>query len=161
MIREMKPSDSKSVLNIYAIGLETRIATFETRVPSWSNWDLNHHKHSRFVYLENELILGWAALSTTSKRKVYSGVAELSIYVDTKHIGKGIGSQLMEHLIAFSEAEGIWTLFSSVFLENMTTLELHKKFGFRKIGKRERIAQLDGEWRDTLLLERRSENMGS
>jgi phosphinothricin acetyltransferase len=100
--------------------------------------------------------MGWVALSPVSARKVYSGVSEVSIYIDTKELGKGIGSKLMEKVIVSSEKEGIWTLCSSVFPENTATLKLHHKFGFRIIGRRERIAQLDDKWRDTILLERRS-----
>jgi L-amino acid N-acyltransferase YncA len=156
MIREMLPVDSKSVLEIYAMGLETGNATFETIVPSWQEWDLKHLSHSRFVYESDGKVVGWAALTPFSSRIVYCGVAELSIYVASEFRGKKIGSALMERIIYSSEVNGIWTLFSSVFPENEATLSLHKKFGFRIIGKREKIAKLDGNWRDTILLERRS-----
>ena len=156
MIREMLKCDSESVLEIYRMGLETRNATFETTVPSWQEWDSKHLSHSRFVFEENGKVTGWAALTPFSGRKVYSGVAEISIYVATSSRGKKIGSGLMEKIIIYSELNGIWTLFSSVFPENEATLRLHKKFGFRIIGTRERIAKLDGKWRDTVLLERRS-----
>lgn len=160
MIREMRDEDAGKVLEIFKMGLDTRNATFETKVPAWSDWDLKHHKHSRFVYLQNDRILGWAALSPVSAREVYSGVAELSIYIDANCLGKGIGSKLMEKLIGSSEENGIWTLQSSVFPENTATLKLHEKFGFRILGKRERIARLDGKWRDTVILERRSKKAG-
>jgi phosphinothricin acetyltransferase len=156
MIRKMKQTDSQWVLEIYRMGLETRNATFETTLPSWQEWDLKHIAHSRFVWEENGIVAGWAALTPFSSRDVYRGVAELSIYVASKYRGKKIGSSLMEHIISSSEINGIWTLFSSVFPENKATLNLHKKFGFREIGTREKIAQLDGIWRDTILLERRS-----
>jgi phosphinothricin acetyltransferase len=152
----MQQDDSKSVLEIYRMGLETRNATFETTVPSWQEWDSKHLPHSRLVFEENGTITGWAALTPASARKVYDGVAEVSIYVATGHRGKKIGSALMEQIILSSENNGIWTLFSSVFPENEATIKLHTKFGFRIIGKREKIAQLDGKWRDTILLERRS-----
>lgn len=160
MIREMTLNEGKRVLEIYKMGLETRNATFETNVPSWEDWDSKHLKHSRFVYLESETVLGWAALSPVSARKVYEGVAELSIYIDTNSLGKGIGSKLMERIIISSEMHGIWTLFSSVFPENKATIKLHNKFGFRVIGSREKIAKLDNQWRDTVLLERRSKKVG-
>lgn len=160
MIREMIRKDAQRILEIYKMGLDTRNATFETKVPAWSDWDLKHHKHSRFVYLQDDRILGWAALSPVSAREVYSGVAELSIYIDTNCLGKGIGSKLMEKLIGSSEENGIWTLQSSVFPENTATLKLHEKFDFRILGKRERIAPLDGKWRDTVILERRSKKTG-
>jgi phosphinothricin acetyltransferase len=133
MVREMLQGDSESVLEIYRMGLETRNATFETGI-----------------------VTGWAALTPFSSREVYRGVAEVSIYVASRFRGKKTGSQLMDQIIISSELNGIWTLVSSVFPENEATLKLHTKYGFRIIGKRERIAQLDGKWRDTILLERRS-----
>lgn len=160
MIREMHPNDSTRILEIYKMGLTTRNATFETSVPSWTDWDRNHLKHSRFVYVQNDKIVGWIALSPVSARKVYKGVAEVSVYVDTNNLGKGIGTMLMEKVIASSEKHGIWTLHSSVFPENDTTLKLHEKFCFRTIGIREKIAQLDSKWRDTIILERRSKKTG-
>ena len=156
MVRNMLNSDSQKVLEIYRMGLETRNATFETAVPSWQEWDSKHLRHSRFVFEEDSKIAGWAALSPFSSREVYKGVAEVSIYVATGLRGKKIGSALMEKIIASSELNGIWTLVSSVFPENEATLKLHAKYGFREIGRRERIAKLDGIWRDTILLERRS-----
>lgn len=156
MVRNMLNSDSQKVLEIYRMGLETKNATFEISVPSWQEWDSKHLRHSRFVSEEDGIIVGWAALSPFSSREVYKGVAELSIYVATGFRGKKIGSALMEKLITSSELNGIWTLVSSVFPENEATLKLHAKFGFRVIGRRERIAKLDGIWRDTILLERRS-----
>jgi len=160
MIRSMTKHDSSRILEIYKMGIDTGNATFETVVPSWSDWDIKHLEHSRLVYVENDKILGWGALSPVSARAVYKGVAEISIYVDTNNLGKGIGSQLMEKMIQSSEQQGIWTLFSSVFPENTSTIKLHEKFGFRVIGTRERIAQLNGKWRDTVLLERRSKTVG-
>jgi phosphinothricin acetyltransferase len=156
MVRNMLNGDSQKVLEIYRMGLETRNATFETAVPSWQEWDSKHLRHSRFVFEEDRIITGWAALSPFSSREVYKGVAEVSIYVATGLRGKKIGSALMEKIIASSELNGIWTLVSSVFPGNEATLKLHAKFGFREIGRRERIAKLDGIWRDTILLERRS-----
>ncbi|MGA2408485.1 MAG: N-acetyltransferase family protein [Bacteroidales bacterium] len=156
MVREMQQDDSQSVLEIYMMGLETKNATFETTVPSWQKWDSKHLPHSRFISEENGIVAGWAALTPFSSREVYRGVAEVSIYVANGFRGKKIGSGLMEQIIISSELNGIWTLVSSVFPENEATLKLHKKFGFRVIGTRERIAQLDGKWRDTILLERRS-----
>lgn len=160
MIREMVDTDADRVLDIYQQGLETRNATFETEVPSWVDWNARHLEHSRFVYLDNGMVVGWIALSPTSSRKVYEGVAEVSLYVDSEHQGDGIGSALMERVINSSEEHGIWTLFSSIFPENIATLRLHEKSGFRIVGTREKIARLDGRWRDTLLLERRSSVVG-
>jgi phosphinothricin acetyltransferase len=156
MVRNMLQADSETVLEIYRMGLETRNATFETTVPSWKDWDSKHLMHSRFVSEYDGKVVGWAALTPFSMREVYRGVAEVSIYVAAGFRGEKIGSGLMEQIIISSELNGIWTLVSSVFPENEATLKLHQKFGFRIIGKRERIAQLDGKWRDTILLERRS-----
>ena len=156
----MSGLDSSRVLEIYKMGLDTRNATFETKVPSWIDWDKKHLPHSRFVYVDNEKLYGWTALSSVSTRQVYSGVAEISIYIDTDFLGKGIGSELMDKVIMSSENFGIWTLYSSIFPENIATLKLHEKFGFRIIGFREKIAKLDNKWRDTVLLERRSKKIG-
>jgi len=159
-IKKMSASNGLRVLEIYKMGIKTRNATFETSIPSWDEWDSKHLKHSRFVYEDNGAVLGWVALSAVSSRFPYRGVAEVSIYIDINHSKQGIGTKLMEKVIKSSEENGIWTLQSSVFPENTATLRLHKKFGFIIIGKRERIACLDGIWRDTILLERRSEIVG-
>ena len=159
MLREMFQADCERVLEIYRMGLETRNSTFETNVPTWQQWDSKHLPHSRFVSVENEIVIGWVALTPFSDREVYCGVAEISVYVADGFRGKKIGTDLMEKAIISSEGNGIWTLVSSVFPENEATLKLHAKFGFRVIGKRERIAKLDGKWRDTILLERRSTKM--
>jgi L-amino acid N-acyltransferase YncA len=157
MVREMLHTDGSRVLEIFRMGLETRNSTFETVVPSWADWDFKHLSHSRYVYETGGRVVGWVALSPFSSREVYKGVAEISIYVDPGFHGKKIGSALMEQMIIASGKNGIWTLVSSVFPENEATIKLHQKFGFRIIGRRERIAMLDGKWRDTILLERRSE----
>ena len=160
MIRPMNDSDSQVVLEIFKKGLDTRSATFETKAPPWKDWDRSHHKFCRFVYVNSESVVGWVALSPISIRPCYSGVAEVSIYVDPKHAGKGIGHELMAHVIQDSEKNGIWTIHSSIFSENNATLQLHLKHGFREVGIRERIAKLDGKWRSTLILERRSNVVG-
>lgn len=160
MVREMTESDQIRVLEIYKQGIETRNATFETSVPSWIEWDSRHLKHSRFVFEENEVTIGWVALSQVSSRFVYQGVAEVSIYIDLKFANQGIGSMLLEKVLRSAEENGIWTLQSSIFPENLATLRLHEKFGFRIVGKREKIASLNGIWRDTIILERRSKNVG-
>jgi len=118
--------------------------------------DETHHQHSRFVLLENEIVLGWCAISPVSKRDAYKGVAEVSVYVSLNSLGKGIGNMLLEIMITASEENGIWTLYSSLFPENEGSVKLHVKNGFRKIGIREKIAQQNGIWRDTVLFERRS-----
>jgi phosphinothricin acetyltransferase len=156
IVRDMLEGDSENVLEIYRMGLESKNATFETIVPTWQEWNSKHLSHSRFVSVSDGNVVGWAALTPFSNREVYQGVAEVSIYVTNGFHGKKVGSGLMEQIIISSELNGIWTLVSSVFPENEATLKLHTKFGFRIIGKREKIARLDGLWRDTILLERRS-----
>ncbi len=157
MIRKMRDEDSLSVLAIYRQGIEARSATFETELPTWSEWLRGKLEHSRFVYLERELPVGWAVLSLSSSRAAYAGVAEASIYVHQEHRRKGIGDRLLRALVQSSEEHGIWTLSASVFPENEASIALLKKNGFRIVGRRERIARLDGIWRDTILLERRSD----
>ncbi|MDX5480886.1 MAG: N-acetyltransferase family protein [Hymenobacteraceae bacterium] len=156
----MLPEHAEAILRIYEEGLRTGQATFNTEVPTWDEWDRNHHPHSRLVALEGDKVVGWVALSPTSTRHCYRGVAEFSIYISAGSRGKGIGDLLMQHLIAASEANGIWTLHSSTFPENTASVNLQKKFGFREIGYRERIAELHGVWRNTVLLERRSLKVG-
>jgi L-amino acid N-acyltransferase YncA len=160
IIRKMEDRDSEHVLEIYRMGIETKNATFENTVPSWNDWDAGHLNHSRFVAETDGYVAGWVALSSVSKRTAYQGVAEISIYIHNKYQGYGIGTQLMGKVIDSSEENGIWTLFATVFPENKTSLSLHKKHGFRVIGSREKISQIDGIWRDTIILERRSSKAG-
>ena len=160
VIRELLDSDSDAVLDIYRRGLDTGEASFETIAPNWTNWVSKYHSFCRFVFDRDRVVLGWAALAPVSARDCYRGVAEVSIYIDTNYLGQGIGNALMGHLVPASEAEGIWTLHSSIFPENEATRKLHLRHGFREVGIRERIAQRDGRWRDTLILERRSTVVG-
>jgi L-amino acid N-acyltransferase YncA len=160
MIREMKSSDSKPILDIYKKGIDTKLATFETDIPSWVEFEMNHLPHSRFVAELNGEVVGWVALSSVSKREAYKGVAEVSVYVDTEHLGEGIGSLLMERVIESSESNGLWTLFSSVLPGNKASIKLHKRYGFRVIGRREKISRIDNYWSDTVILERRSRRTG-
>ena len=160
MIRNMADSDLPAVLEVYQKGIETRNATFETTLPTADKWNQSHHKFCRYVCVDDGTVVGWAALSPVSSRSCYSGVAEISIYVDPDQFGRGIGTQLMAHLIPESEINGIWTIYSSIFPENKASHRLLLKFGFREVGRRELIAQLDGRWRSTLILERRSKVVG-
>lgn len=152
----MQASDWEQVRAIYLEGIRSGHATFETDAPSWEKWDEGHHQFARLVMREGETILGWAALSPVSKRHVYRGVAEVTVYVSETARGKGIGRVLLEALIEESEKNGIWTLQASIFPENIASVQLHRRCGFREVGRRERIATLNGVWRDTLLFERRS-----
>jgi L-amino acid N-acyltransferase YncA len=155
-IAPMAPSDWPQVSSIYREGIATGDATFETEVPSWEEWDAAHLPHCRLVAREAGRLLGWAALSPVSRRPCYAGVAEVSVYVREAERGRGVGRALLEQLTAASEAAGIWTLQGSTFPENAASLRLQAACGFRVVGHRERIAKLDGVWRDTVLTERRS-----
>jgi len=156
LIRKMEHKDLKEVLNIYKEGIDTGMATFETNVPSEQVWDERHHAILRFVAEEHNKVIGWIALSPVSTRTVYSGVGEVSVYISNDSKGKGVASKLFRKLIEESENAGFWTLQSSIFAINTSSIQLHKKMGFRKVGTRERIAQLDGKWHDTIIMEKRS-----
>jgi L-amino acid N-acyltransferase YncA len=141
---------------IYAEGIATGDATFETAPPSWHEFDRGRLPRHRIVATENGQVVGWAALMPTSSRACYAGVVEHSVYVAESARGRGIGKALMHSLIAAADADGLWTIQTSIFPENEASVALHEAVGFRIVGRRERIAQLDGVWRDTILLERRS-----
>lgn len=156
----MTSVDWDEVTAIYLEGIATRQATFETKVPNWDQWDASHQQFGRLVFIDDGEIKGWAALSRVSAREVYAGVAEVSVYVRSTSRGKGFGRVLLDALIDEAERNGIWTLQASIFRENDASLHLHSKCGFRSVGYRERIAKLDGVWRDTVLMERRSSIVG-
>lgn len=156
LLRALDAADWPAVARIYADGIATGLATFETETPSWEHWDGAHHPFARLVAVLDDEVVGWAALSPISRRPAYAGVAEVSVYVAPEHHRRGIGQALLATLTAASEAHGIWTLQASIFPENVASITLHERVGFRVVGRRERIGQLAGEWRDTLLLERRT-----
>lgn len=151
----MSPSDWTAVARIYAAGLETGLATFETEVPSWEAWNAAHLDAPRFVADDDGDILGWVAVSLVSRRGAYRGVVEHSVYVDERERRRGVGRALLGALIAAAPEHGIWTIQTSIIDANEASLRLHEAAGFRVVGRRERIAQRDGVWRDTLLLELR------
>jgi L-amino acid N-acyltransferase YncA len=155
-IRGLPPLDWPEAARIYEDGLRTGNATFETRTPSWEEWDAAHSAVRLVAELDGK-IAGWAALRPASGRDCYRGVAENSVYVASWAQGRGVGRGLLDALIAGSEAEGIWTLTAGIFPENKASVRLHLGCGFRLVGVRERIGELNGEWRDVLLFERRSE----
>ncbi|MFC9540271.1 GNAT family N-acetyltransferase [Lysinibacillus sp. NPDC056959] len=155
-VRKMEHNDLKEVLNIYKEGIETGMATFETNVQSEQVWDERHHATLRFVAEEHNRVIVWIAISPVSTRPVYSGVGEVSVYISNDSKGKGIASKLFEILIEESEKAGFWTLQSSIFAINTSSIQLHKKMGFVKVGTREKIAQLHGQWHDTVIMEKRS-----
>jgi phosphinothricin acetyltransferase len=160
-VRQMHDTDWDAVRSIYAEGIATGQATFETEAPSWEAWDNAHMRSCRLVAVDNEDVLGWAALTAVSGRCVYAGVGEVSVYVAAHARGKGIGKLLLNALIEESELNGLWTLQSGIFPENVASIKLHLSVGFRELGRRERIGKMNGMWRDTVLLERRSPTIGA
>ncbi len=161
MIRELTDSDASAILKIYRQGLDGGEASFETEAPDWATWKQKYHHFCRLGWEEHGELLGWATLAPVSARDCYRGVAEVSIYVASEQTGRGIGNRLMAGLVEASEQAGIWSLYSSIFPENRATLSLHARHGFREVGIRERIAQHNGRWRNTLILERRSMKVGA
>jgi len=155
----MSPGDWPEVCSIYEEGIATGLGTFETKVPSWEEWNAARLPHSRLV-ARNERVLGWAALSPVSKRACYAGVAEVGIYITASVRGHGIGRALLQALIESSETNGIWTLQGATIAENTASLTLQERCGFRVIGHRERIGKVAGVWHDTILTERRSKKVG-
>jgi L-amino acid N-acyltransferase YncA len=155
-IRAMTRDDWPAVEAIYAEGIATRQATFETAPPTWAEFDTGRLPAHRLVAIDGDRVVGWAAVSPTSARECYAGVVEHSVYVSADARGRGVGRALMEALIASTDEAGIWTIQTSIFPENEASVALHERLGFRVVGRREGIAQLDGQWRDTLLLERRA-----
>jgi phosphinothricin acetyltransferase len=156
VIRGMRPDDWSKVRAIYAAGIATGNASFETAPPTWEDWDEDHLVGLRFVAVDGNEVIGWAAASRVSDRCSFSGVVENSVYVDPRHQGGGVGKLLLAVLIEASERVGIWTIQTGIFPENDASLALHLACGFRIVGRRERLGQLDGRWRDVVLLERRS-----
>ena len=160
-IAAMLPEDWPSVRQIYADGIATGNATFETAVPDWETWDRNHLQECRLVACSGDAVIAWAALSPVSARACYAGVAEHSVYVDRAWRGQGIGKRLLAAFVAESEAAGFWTLQSSIFPENRASIAVHHACGFRIMGRRKRVAMLHGVWRDTVIVERRSSVVGA
>lgn len=152
----MTEEHAEAVLRIYQLGIDTGEATFEALAPSWAEFDAGRLRQHRFVAVDNGEVLGWAAVSPVSRRPVYAGVVEHSVYVDPAASGRGLGRLLLTALITSTEAAGIWTIQSAIFPSNEASLALHARAGFRRVGYRERIARHHGVWRDVILLERRS-----
>ena len=155
-IVNMEPQHWEDVRDIYSEGIATGQATFQTTAPSWEEWDSSHTASCRLLAVRNGETLGWAALTPVSGRCVYAGVAEVSVYVAEKARGNGVGKELLARLVEESERQNIWTLQASIFPENKASIALHLSAGFRIMGTRERIGKMDGTWRDTVILERRS-----
>ena len=159
-IKAMRSEDWPAVQEIYSEGIASGNATFEIETPPWEKWDQGHFQDCRLVAVNSEGILGWAALSPVSTRRVYSGVAEVSVYVSAKARGQGVGTLLLQSLVEQSERCGVWTLQAGIFPENLPSVGLHKSCGFREVGLRQKLGQRSGVWRDVLLLERRSSRAG-
>lgn len=155
-IRFLEKRDFLIVQTIYAEGIATGIATFETKIPDWQTWNKKYIESCRIVAQVEDRVVAFAVLSQVSKRLVYKGVAEVSVYVANDFKGKGIGETLLRKLISESEKQGFWTLQAGIFSENKASIKLHEKCGFRIVGIRERIGQLNGKWYDNHFLERRS-----
>src|ERR1700751_974296 len=163
VIRPMEDGDAGPVLAIYQAGLDTGLASFEVTAPSWEDFDagkLPAHRPVGGGAATGE-VLGWAAVIAVSDRCVYAGVVEHSVYVHPGHKQRGIGAALLAALVESTEAAGIWTIQSGVFPENTASLRLHQQAGFRVVGTRERIGRHHGQWRDVVLIERRSPVAGT
>jgi phosphinothricin acetyltransferase len=160
VIDKMKEGDWDEVRSAYLEEITDGNATFETEVPEWEKWDKNHLCDCRFAARAKDKVIGFAALTAVSKRQIYSGVAEVSLYVAASARGIGAGKALLRALIDESERSGIWTLQGGIFPENTVSIALHKACGFKEVGRRERIGQMDGVWRDVILMERRSKIVG-
>ncbi|HEX6894640.1 MAG TPA: GNAT family N-acetyltransferase [Bryobacteraceae bacterium] len=159
-IRSLHPDDWPQVRKIYVEGIATGNATFETEAPSWEKWDSGHLQSCRLAACTGTEVLGWAALSPVSSRRVYAGVTEVSVYVGSAAQSKGVGRALLAALIRSAESAGIWTLQAGIFPENIASIQLHKSLGFREVGRREKIGKMVDRWRDVMLLERRSKVAG-
>ncbi len=160
-IREMENADAEGVLAIFQQGIDGQNATFDQEVPTWEKWNESHFSHSRFVITnENDEIVGWCALKPISDRNCFRGVAEVSIYLDQNYQSKGLGKILIRKLILDSEEHDFWTLQAGIFPENKASVSLFQSSGFRIVGTRERISKMNGKWRDVLLLEKRSREVG-
>ncbi len=155
-LEPMTAGHAAAVLEIYAAGIATGNATFETAAPSWAEFDAGRLAEHRFVALNGGQVAGWVACSRVSARQAYAGVVEHSLYVDPARTGRGLGRTLLERFIASTEAGGIWTIQSGILPENVASLALHRRCGFRQVGVRERVGLHHGVWRDVILLERRS-----
>jgi len=159
-IREFTPSDFTAVQAIYQQGIDTGNATFQLTVKSWDEWNSSLYEFCRLVAVFEGNVVGWAALSPVSSRSVYSGVAEVSLYISSEMRNQKVGSTLLSQLVDDSEKNGIWTLQAGIFLENKASINVHKKNGFNLLGVREKLGKLNQEWRDVALLERRSTLVG-
>lgn len=159
-VRALLPQDYAAVQAIYQQGIDFGFATFQTAVLSWNEWNSCMLPQCRLLAVLDGQVVGWAALSAVSSRPVYRGVADVSIYIAKNARGKGVGHQLLQRLVAESEQQGFWTLQAGIFPENQASMALHRRNGFQQLGVHNKLGQLNGEWRDVVLMERRSEVVG-
>ena len=159
-IRPFVKSDFPSVKDIYQQGIDTGDATFQEQAKGYDDWNESLLPNCRLVAENNGQVIGWAALSSASNRCVYSGIAEVSVYVSSNSQGSGVGNSLLDALIKASEEEGIWTLQAGIFPENKASIHIHSKNGFKVLGIREKLGQMNGIWRDIVFMERRSKLVG-
>ena len=160
VIEKMKDEDWSKVASVYREGIATGNSTLEKEPPEWEKWDKDHLRNCRLVARAQGKVIGWAALSPVSTRCAYSGVAEVSLYITTSARGIGVGKTLFRAVIKESEQAGIWTLQGQIFPENISSIAMSKSCGFREVGYREHIGQMNGVWRDVILMERRSKTVG-
>ena len=160
VIDVLTPADRDAVRRVFEEGIASGDATFEAEAPSWETWDAAHLRSPRLAARAGGRLVGWAALSPVSTRRVYGGVAEVSIYVAASARGRGVGRALLTELVRRSEAAGVWTLQAGIFPENAASLAIHRGCGFRVVGTRERLGRMGARWRDVVLLERRSDRVG-
>jgi L-amino acid N-acyltransferase YncA len=159
-IAALVADDWCDVARIYADGIASGVATFETEVPAWEVWDRAHLADHRLLARGDGRVIGWGALAPVSSRCVYAGVAKVSVYVAAGARGHGVGAALLAALVKSSEDGGLWTLEAGILPENEASVRLHERCGFRIVGRRERLGRMHGAWRDVLLLERRSAAVG-
>jgi len=159
-IRNIEQENFFQVAKIYKQGIATGFATFQNDIPNWESWDRSHLPNCRIAAFEGNEMIGWAALTPVSSRCVYAGVGEVSVYVAENFRGKQVGEFLLNQLISESEKAGLWTLQSGIFPENIGSIKLHERSGFRQIGYREKIGKKDGIWKDNIIMERRSKVVG-
>jgi phosphinothricin acetyltransferase len=160
-IEPMTEGDAEAVIRIYAEGIATGVATFDTTAPDWRRWNATHRKECRLVARLDGAVVGWTALSSWSGREVYAGVVWESVYIASRARGRGVGRALLAALLPAAEAAGIWTVMAGIQAENARSLALHEAAGFRRIGIQERIARdHGGVWRDVVLVEWRSPTIG-
>lgn len=161
LIDNMEENDWKRVAEIFQQGVDSNISTLEKAVPSYQSWNLTRKKQGRLIARKEDEVVGFAVLTDYSYREVYSGVAEVSVYVDCENRGEGIGTMLLDKMIEFADSNGIWTLQSNILEENEASIQLHEKCGFRRVGYRDKIGKDKfGLWRNIILMERRSRKIG-